>query len=223
MGMRSQKKEIESLLRNRDRAGIPAWAGSVRSPLRVLTSMTYDRDELMRWRAIEATGWVVAARSASDLDRVRDIIRRLFWQMNDESGGLLRHGPELIAEILVNVPILISEYAHMLPPFFREEPFERGAHLAVHRIAQRQPEPFSGSVSELSVATEDSDPVVRAYAALTLGVLGATEGRGSVERLLNDDSELRCYDFDHGKLVSMRVFEAARMALNAIYSADRAA
>ncbi len=223
MGIRSQKTEVGAILRNRDRAALIEWAQSVRNPFRVLVSMTYDGDELVRWRAIEATGWVVGAQAVADLDRARDMLRRLFWQMNDESGGLTWHSPELIAEILVNVPELISEYAQMLPSFFHEEPFERGAHIAAYRIAMVKSEAFAECISDLSDSTGDSDPIIRAFAVLTLGALGATQCRDVIERLREDESEMRCYDFESGKLVSRRVSEAAQAALDAINSKERAA
>jgi len=223
MGIRSQKKEAEAILRNRDQAALLEWVESVRSPFRVLLSMTYDRDVLMRWRAIEATGWVVATGAASDLDKVRDMLRRLFWQMNDESGGLAWHAPELIGEILVSVPVLIPEYASLLLSFLREEPFEGGAHFAVYRAAQVNPEPFAGRAFELADSLANPDPAIRAYSALTLGMLKKPGFKHVLAPLREDRSQLRYYDFGSGDLVVMTVGEAAQKAIDMIDSTDRAA
>ena len=223
MGIQSQKKAAEVLLRNRDRAAFLEWTKSVRNPFRVLLSATYHRDELMRWRAIEATGWVVGAQVTSDLDKVRDMLRRLFWQMNDESGGLAWHAPELIGEILVNVPDLIPEYADLFLSFLREEPFERGTHFAVYRVAQVNPKPFANRASELIDSLADFDPAIRAYAALTLGTLMKSGDSHILQPLFDDDSQLQHYDIGSGDLVTMTVGDAARIAVDMIDSTDRAA
>ena len=78
--------------------------------------------------------------------------------MNDESGGLGWHAPELIGEILVNVPDLIPEYANVLMSFLHEEPFERGTHCAVYRAASVEPKPFTERASELLDSLKDPDP-----------------------------------------------------------------
>ncbi len=114
MSIRSQKTEAVHILRSRNQAALTRWARSVRNPLRVLISLTYDSDPLTRWRAIEAAGWTAANYAEANLDRVRDMLWRIFWQMTDESGGMGWHSPELIGEILVNVPLLIPEYADLL-------------------------------------------------------------------------------------------------------------
>ena len=220
MGIRSQKKEVETLLRNRDRTTLLEWANSTRNPFRVLMSVTYDSDELVRWRAIEATGWVAGKSPSSDLDSVREMVRRLLWQMSDESGGLAWHASELIGEILVNVPVLIPEYADLLLSFLREEPFERGTHFAVYRVVQVNPKPFNDCVTDLVSSLADPDPAIRAFSALTLGVLKKSDCRHIMQPLLEDESQLQPYDFDSGDFVTITVGEAARIAIDLIDSKD---
>ena len=223
MGIRSQKLAAEACLKTRDRTAFMEWADSVRNPFRVLLSLTYDQNELVQWRAIEATGWVVAARSRSDNDKARDTLRRLFWQMNDESGGLTWRAPELIGESLVNVPVLIPEYADLLLSFLREEPFERGTHCAVCRLAHQDPKPFAGRGADLADSLGDADPAIRAYSALTLGALKNSDYRQVLQPLLDDDSQWRRYDLGSGNLETLTVGEAARAAVDMIDSTDRAA
>ena len=88
MGVRTYKAKIRELLMKRDIDGLLAWAESRRSSQRVLFSLALEVDDLIAWRAVEAIGQVMARQAADDLERVRDTIRRLFWLMNDESGGL---------------------------------------------------------------------------------------------------------------------------------------
>jgi methylated-DNA-[protein]-cysteine S-methyltransferase len=197
------------------------WAEVTRNPFRVLVSMTYHPDELLRWRAIEATGWIAGA--VSDLDYVRDMLRRLFWQMNDESGGLNWHSSELIGEILVNVPVLIGEYADLLQGFLKEEPFERGTHIAVYRAAQMNSGAFDSVASELVLSTSDPDPAIRAFAASTLVVLKKSDFAHVLQPLLEDDSELQYYDFGSGAVVTATVGTVVRSAVDMISSEGCAA
>jgi len=204
MGMRSRKAEIKHLLLERDRDALVAWTDEVRNPERLLISLTYDADELLRFRAIEASGWLAAQQAAAQLERIRDSLRRLLWLMNDESGGLGWHAPELIGEILVNVPSLIDEFAHMLPAFFREEPFERGAHMAVYRIAGVTADPFGEIAPLLRRSLAERDPAVRAYAALSLLRLGGGNGV-QLDSLREDFQAFSLYNFDTGELQEISV------------------
>ncbi len=200
MGATSHKTEVEELLRRRDHAALLSWADSVRSPQRVLMSFTFDRSELLRWRAIEAFGRVAAAQAERDLERVRDTIRRLLWLMNDESGGLGWHAPEMIAEILVNVPALIPEYAGLLPSYLREEPFERGAHFAVYRVAQIDPGAFVEHIPALIASLNDPDPAIRAYSALALKTIAESSGGDPTDERREDNATFMWFDFDSGEL-----------------------
>lgn len=200
MGMRARKAVVKELLLQRDRYALLEWARSVPSPLRILISLTYDDDELLRWRAIETVGHVAALQAEHDLEKVRDFIRRLLWLMNDESGGLGWHSPELIGEILVNVPVLIPEYATLLLSFLREEPFERGTHFAVYRVASVDPKPFAESASELLDSLKDPDPAIRAYAVLALKAIRGGPNGYAASELQADKSRFMLYDFDTGQL-----------------------
>ncbi|UCC44111.1 MAG: hypothetical protein JSU65_13525 [Candidatus Zixiibacteriota bacterium] len=205
----------------RDRAALLKWAESVRNPFRVLMSMTFDRDGLVRWRAIEATGWIVAAFAPSELDRVRDMLRRLLWQMNDESGGLAWHAPELIGEILVNVPALIPEYAGLLTAYFHEEPFERGAFYAVSRVAAIEPKLFHDIAKDLEAALSNTDPQIRCSAALALAKIAGPSGRDTAARLLQDHASLTQYDFRTGQLRDLTVSRAASEILTGLKQSPR--
>jgi len=217
MGMRSRKAEVRELLLGRNKAALTRWADENRTPGRMLISLTYDADELLRYRAIEATGWLAAWQATLELERIRDGLRRLLWLMNDESGGLGWHAPELIGEILVNVPGLIDEYAHLLPSFFHEEPFERGAHHAVYRVATVNGKPFGDTIPLLKQSTIDRDPATRTYAALTLIHLGSANDI-DFESLKNDSAALTRYDFDTGELQRTTVGATVAMELDRLRS-----
>ena len=213
MSTRVRKAEIRKMLLRRDFGRLKNWSQSVRNPRRVLFSLSYDPDELIRCRAIEAIGHVCSWQARSDMERVRDYVRRLLWLMNDESGGLGWSSPEVLGEVLVNAPALIEEYGLLLTSFLREEPFQAGTHQAVYRVATVDVRPFAGSEAELSRSLQDDDPVVRGYAALTLGLLGEGGAAEAIAGLRSDEAEVRRYDFHNGDLHTTTV---GRMALEAM-------
>ncbi len=223
MSSQSRKAEVKKLLERRDFDAVEKWAGEVRNPFRILLSLTYEVEGLLRWRTIEATGKVAKARAAINIEKVRDFVRRLLWLMNDESGGLAWFAPEMIGEILVNVPVLIESTADILPSFIKEEPFERGTHLAIYRIASVDARPFLKSAPEISESLFNSDPTIRCYAALILAAIGAKQYRESMKKLLDDRTKVILYDFDGGNLWETTVSDIARKAIEQIDSSSEAA
>ena len=204
MPARLTKSDVRDLLERRDFDALDRWADSVRTPQRILMSLVFERDELRRWRAIEAYARTTAR--CDDLEKVRVTIRRVLWLMNDESGGLAWHGPEMIAEILVRVPALLSEFADLLPWFLREEPFERGTHYALFRLCTIDTEAFKSSADELRDSLNDPDPATRTYAALALMAMNV-DFEGIVA-----DGTFNAYDFDTGELKETTVAEQLRFS-----------
>ncbi len=213
MNLRAKKTEVRRQLLGRDLDAVATWSANVRNPLRILFSLTYDRERLVRWRAVEAVGTVARQMAVSDTDKLRDFVRRLLWQMNDESGGLSRLAPELIGEVLVNVPDLLKEFSSLLPAFLVEEPFERGTHLAVYRLARIRPELFVDSVEQLLESLDNTDPFVRGLAALAVGTVDRKAGTDKLKALKSDAAEIELYNFDNGQFETCSVGRLAKQAL----------
>jgi hypothetical protein len=171
---RNDKKAIREMLSQGDMDGIVRQArdAGAKRTFRHLLIRVHDRDDTVRWRAIEGCGLVAGVMAEDDLSGVKDTIRKLMWWMNDESGALLRVAPEILAEILVNVEVLVDEYARMLPQYLTEEPFERGSHWAVYRVLGKYPNALSGVASRLLPSLESEDAYIRDHARKSLELLG---------------------------------------------------
>lgn len=104
------KADLRRLLQDGDLAAIAAWAGRQRRVLSYLTALTYDPDPQVAGRAIEAFGLAASAISEVDPEFVRGHLRRLFWLLNDESGGIGWRAPELIGEVLRRQPHRFAEF-----------------------------------------------------------------------------------------------------------------
>ncbi len=206
-----QKRLLRDLLEKRDREGLVAWAdGRKKGITALLALLLYETDELIRWRCIEGLGLLARDQAPRGLEQIRDIIRRLLWMMNDESGNVGWFAPEAIGEILANVPRLAREFADLLPNFLVEEPFERGTHWAMVRVAVALGDSPSGQkmleegAENLLQSLKDKDAFTRAHAALALERLGRLTGAPAAA-LENDQAPLSVYDFDTGQMIDTTV------------------
>ena len=200
-----RKARARALLENRDLNGIVRWTEETKSALGTLFSLTFEKDERLRWRAIEATGLAATVVARQSEERVRDFLRRLLWLMNDESGGLGWHAPETIGEVVFHLPSLAGEYTVILTSFLREEPFERGSHFALVRTGPLAPEAIRGSAGVLRESLADSDPAIRAFAWHALRI-AKSEIPGDVEARLKEDKEtISIYSFTKGNMHTVSV------------------
>lgn len=204
-----RKQQIRNMLVQRNIDAVKSLGRDSNSALRLLFAETYDLDELIQWRAIEALGIAAEVQAKSRLSKIRDFVRRLFWLMNDESGGLGWRAPEAIGEILARIPDLAAEQAVLLPHFFVEEPFERGTFFAVSRIAEQAPHLFFDHAELLSQALTHEDPGIRAFALRTLIAMDRIHPHRA-SSLLEDDAPVQTYDFSTGVLTEISPASVAR-------------
>ena len=199
----TQRKDIvKQILIERDFNKLNQWANADKNPLRTMTSLLFEQEPLVIWRAIEAIGKVSRIVADRDMEKIRKLIRRLFWLMNDESGGLCRRGPEAIGEILINVPELIPEYIQMLPMYLWEEPFERGTRAAIYRLVtvkRHTAEEFKKCAGDLLKSLEHEDEIIRGYSYLILHEIN-NYGALKIDIPEIKKSEVPLYDFKTGDL-----------------------
>jgi len=201
--MKLRKSEVRELLRGRDFHGITGWAENGQGALRTLRMILYDMEPIVFWRAIEVIGKVARIIAATDTERVRKHIRGLLWLMNDESGGLCRRAPEAITEILVHVPDLIPEYAHLLTSYLWEEPFERGIRFGVYRLATMRPETrqlFEACIGDLVKSLEHDSESIRGYSLLALKPLRQELGQSGMALPDIMPATIPVYNFETGEL-----------------------
>ncbi|MBN1453924.1 MAG: hypothetical protein JW963_23110 [Anaerolineales bacterium] len=105
-----------------------------------LTALSYDKDAQISERAIEATGHAARIIARRDPEYVRNYLLRLFWLINDESGGIGWRAPELIGEILYHCPQYSQFFPMLLSLLDLEEEdaprFQAGTLWAIGRVAQ---------------------------------------------------------------------------------------
>ncbi len=202
----ARKEAARRLLVSFDPHAVERWASSEPQATSLLQSLLFDDDDLVRWRAVEAMGLAAAARARRDLEPVRELVRRTLWLMNDESGGLLWLGPQVIGAVLANVPPLCEEFLEILESFLEEEPFRAGTRWALWRLAAVRQGAIAAAAARLVASFADADPAVRGHAALAVS---AACGPSASAALAHDQAPLVVFDHRTSSLRPTTVGEIA--------------
>jgi hypothetical protein len=202
-----KREEVVACLRAGDLSRLQA-AEKPFSLVRELLSLLYSADRLIHWRAVDALAGVVDGISAGDPGRGRDVLRRLFWALNDESGGNGRDLPEAIGAIIARRPDLYGDLAPVLLSRLGDPALNRGLLWAAARIGGARPELVKDFVPAITSYLEDADPDLRAHSVLALGAAGAKPEPQALERLLQDGARASVYL--NGELKEATVGEIAR-------------
>lgn len=205
--MLASKEVFIKLLKERKLNEIAQLVVQKRMTLRYLKRLLYSTDDLLRWRAIEGVAAVVDMLADKDPEAARNIIRSLFWSINDESGGIGWSAPECIGEIIYRRPDDFKEFASIILSFIDEEMLRRGVVWAAVRIAQASPDLVSTTIPELRPFLDDPDPVLKGYTLRLLTCMGEKLDMTRYRHLLNDRRSVPIYE--NGQLKELEIAELA--------------
>jgi hypothetical protein len=216
---RRLKKEVIQLLGSQDldQALDALCQLPARQVINPLLSLLPSTDPI-RWTAVTAMGAVVARLADREMESARVVMRRLMWQLNEESGGIGWGCPEAMGEIMACHEGLAGEYAHVLISYARKdgvfldyEPLQRGVVWGLGRLGQKRPHLLGDAIPHLVALLKAEDAMLRGLAAWAIGMIGAHEARSRITPLLRDDAEVEVY-LDR-KLRVCRVRDLAQQAL----------
>jgi hypothetical protein len=178
--------------------------GCVFPPRRVvspLLSFLYATDDLVKWRAVAAIGIVVACMADDDMEAGRCIMRRLIWNLNDESGGVGWGSPEAMGEIMAMHEGLANEFYRILLSYIQadgnpleNELLERGVLWGLGRLAQVRPHLLREAAASFFPYLTSADPIHRGMAAWALGFLDGRPPEAQLKPLLDDHAEIGVYE-----------------------------
>jgi HEAT repeat protein len=175
-----------------------------RQSVNALISFFCDREEIIRWRAIAATGRVVAMLADDNMESARVIMRRLMWSLNDESGGIGWGAPEAMGEIMAQSRRLADEFSRMLRSYVRpdenfleHETLQRGLLWGIGRLAQAHPEHLDQTDIYLIPFLQSGDAFHRGNAACALGHLKSKKAAPLIEKLLKDIHQVTFFEGFH--------------------------
>ena len=202
MGGRKLKKEVLRLLRHSDfKKSIVEISGfSARQVVNPLFSFFYNSDELVKWHAVNAMGVVVSNLAKTDMESARVVMRRLIWNLNDESGGIGWGSPEAMGEIMASHEGLAKEYytiliSYITPDrnYIEHEILQRGVLWGIGRLAHARSHLVKDFAHLLCPYMESPDPALRGLAAWTAGLFYSKTTSRLLKRLENDQAKLTFY------------------------------
>ncbi|MCD6584883.1 MAG: HEAT repeat domain-containing protein [Desulfobacteraceae bacterium] len=189
-----------------------------RQSVNFLFSFFYDKEELIKWRAIAAFGRVVSMLADQNMESARVIMRRLMWNLNDESGGIGWGSPEAMGEATALHPGLADEFSNILRSYIRPdenfleyEMLQRGVIWGIGRLTQIRPENLPQTDAYLYPFLKSRDAYHRGLAAWALGNLKSLAAATSLARLVQDKNEILF--FNNLQLKPVTVGNLAKKAL----------
>ncbi|MFH1132068.1 MAG: hypothetical protein V1754_12080 [Pseudomonadota bacterium] len=136
----SLRTDIHEAVRQQKYADLETLVARDARAVRYLVGLSYSADEAIRGTAVK--GIVFAARQHPKL--VQNVVRRLVWAMNDESGTNALTAPEVICALAEEQPELLLPMVPDLVRLAGDEGLHEGLAKALRMIADR----FPGQVGE---------------------------------------------------------------------------
>jgi len=184
------KRELRESLEQKKFEEIAEIAAKRKRTLGALMSLTYDADPRIAWRAAEAQGWAAAGIARANPEFVRSHLRRLHWLLSEESGGICRHSPQAMAEIVVRTNGMFADYGPITISLLTDMADEdlasgfRAAVLwAIGRLAPIGRTDVEPILPEIAKSLKDPDPAVRGLAVWCILQTGQRD-------LIDSDSDL---------------------------------
>lgn len=192
------KKLIQDALRQRDLDRVAEYALESPRTVGILFNLSYDKDSIITWRAVEAMGEVARVLTYGSKEEGRELMKRLLWSITEESGGLGWSSIEMMAEVVVRAPDVFSDIPLLLPEYYDEPVFRDSVLYALWRIGSTHPELLSAQdVKEVVLqALRSESPYQRALALMIIEATRETIDYKDIEidrEVFNDDTPVRIY------------------------------
>ncbi|BBO91177.1 DVU0298 family protein [Desulfosarcina ovata] len=220
MAYRQLKRRIGDLLGQDDFTAALETIGQLpgRQAINPLFGFFYSGDETIRWRAITAMGTVVCQLAETAMESARVVMRRLMWNLNDESGGIGWGSPEAMGEITAGHAGLAGEYGRILISyidpagnFLEYEQLQRGSLWGVGRLAHARPVLVQPAADHLCAFFDAADPTLRGTAIWAAAPILNPDICTRIAAHGSDDAPLRLYR--QMRITKTTVAELARAAL----------
>lgn len=221
VGHRQLKKKILGLLGSNDleRSLDEICQLPARKAVNPLFSFFYHSNELIKWRAITAMGAVVSGLAEQDMESARVVMRRLIWNLNDESGGIGWGSPEAMGEIMARHSRIAEEYDFLLVSYVNEQGnylehpmLQRGVLWGLGRLAHSRPRLVNHAAPFLLPYMRSEDAYHRGLSAWTAGALDSEMTSPLLKHLSDDKAVINT--FIDMNLIEVTVGQLAREALS---------
>jgi len=177
-----------------------------------LLAFLYDREDVLCWRAVEALGQVAAVVARQDLEFVRNVMRRLLWSLNDESGSVGWFAPQALGAIIAPQPHALADFIPVVAGLLdlEETTFRPGTLWALGRIGLPVGTQCPALIPRLMPLLSTPEAETRGLAAWCMGPLQVSEAVPALREMVSDAAPLQW--FANGELGTTTVGQLARAA-----------
>lgn len=165
-----------------------------------LFSFLYNIDELIKWRAVTAMGETVSSIADEDIESARVVVRRLMWNLNDESGGIGWGSPEAMGEVIARSIRLGEEYNRILISYINKdgnylenEVLRQGVIWGIGRIAGVKPHLVRDSLDFIIPCLGSDNSMLRGLSAWAVGEIDPIRALSLLSPLERDESTVKIY------------------------------
>jgi hypothetical protein len=203
------KNRLRDLLAKRQLDEIAVLGVHKKRILGALTSLTFESDPLICWRAVEAIGAAARSIAETNPDFVRQHLRRLHWLVSEESGGVCWYAPQAMAEICRRNPTVFSDYIPIVVTLLDEMAeedlgyFRSGVLWAIGRVAPVAGDELEPVLPLVIACLEHDDAQIRGLAVWCLLQAGKRDVLAERPELRNDDGAVELYE--NGELLQTSV------------------
>ncbi len=166
-----------------------------------LFSSFYSMDDLIRFRSTVAMGYLTQRIAQNRLEDARIILRRLMWNLNDESGGIGWGSVEAMGEILKLNKTLAREFESILfsyinpeGNFLEHEMLQRGSLWGVGTYLETYGRQEKEVTATLLPFLDSKDPVKRGYALRALMNMDRENRKLVPEHILKESTLILFFD-----------------------------
>ena len=147
----------------------------------ILMRTLYNEDPDFRFGAAYVLGRITSKIYSKDPERVKEILQKLLWSLNDESGFVCWGAPEAIGEIVKDISELKTIYAQFLISFlshpnviFNNNALEKGALIGLARIGKLEDHLLGQLKSLVKMYMDKDDQEMQEY-AFWCGIMAGLE------------------------------------------------
>ncbi len=185
-----------------------------------LFSHFYVNDELIKFRSITAMGELGLRLAAKKMEPARVLMRRIMWNLNDESGGIGWGSPEAMGQILYKSPPLAMEFKSILfsyldnkGNFIEHDILQRGVLWGIGTYLNTAPQDLNKTTEGLIISHLHSpDAVKRGYAVRALANAGRFTPDIIPKAILTDTEQIDF--FTDWNFVKTRILDIAHACDN---------
>ncbi|MFH2063923.1 MAG: DVU0298 family protein [Pseudomonadota bacterium] len=203
MRFRELKQQIHGLLNQDDFAAALDEIRHLppRQVVNPLFSFFHSHNELLKWRAVTAMGHAVDRMVLENRkEEARVVMRRLIWNLNDESGGIGWGSPEAMGEIMARNRSMAEEYhrillSYIMPHgnYLEHAILQRGLLWGLGRLAHEEPGYVESAVACLIPFLSSQDPFHRGLASWTAALYDYGPANTLLRKNRDDPSILTLY------------------------------